>query len=255
MKLHFHIIFWLVVIGLLMAVFTPNLNSISEAVYFIAMLLPVVLGTCYFFNYILIPRFLLTRKYGKFILYSTYMLIISLYLEMVVIMLSFIFLAKYSYNNMSPVSSDVLVLAVTLYFVVLLFSFILLIKRNFSRERTISELESDKLRNETSFLTVRSERQNRQIDISEVTYIESLGDYVKINLIDGKQISTREKISSLEERLPDCFIRIHRSFLINKEKVRSFQHDTILVGDTDLPISRSYRDRVLETLKEGLPGK
>ena len=129
MKVHYHVIFWVVILALLSIIFTPYYTSFSEAFYFVSMLFPVAVGTCYFFNLYLVPEFLLTRRYFKFALYTVYMLIISLYLEMVVIMLSFIFLAKYSYGNMSPVSSDIFVLAITLYFIVLLFSFILLIQR------------------------------------------------------------------------------------------------------------------------------
>jgi len=232
-----------------MAVFTPSLNSISEAVYFIAMLLPVVLGTCYFFNYYLVPRYLFARRYGSFFLYSVYMLIVSLYLEMVVIMLSFIFLAKYSYNNMSPVSSDVLVLAVTLYFIVFLFSFILLIRSNFVKDNAIDKLENERARNEIDSITIRSERQTRTIPLDKLSYIESLGDYVKLHLIDHEQVSTREKISSLEQRLPDYFLRIHRSFIVNKDRIRSFQRESLSLNSTTLPISRSYREKVMNELQ------
>ncbi len=248
MKLYVHIIFWLAVVALMLAVFTPNLNSLSEAVYFIAMLLPVVFATCYFFNYYLIPRFLFTKKYGKFLLYSFYMLIISLYMEMVVIILSFIFLAKYSYNNMSPVSSDVLVLAITLYFVVLLFSFILLLRRNLQGEKVIGKLEEEKQKRQAGSFTVRSDRQQKTISFDEVLFIESLGDYLTIHLADRSTVTTRERISRLEERLPDQFVRIHRSFLVNREKINSFNRESITTGEHSLPVSRSYREQVMPLL-------
>lgn len=249
MKLKFHIIFWVLVVLLLTAVFTPSFSSISEGVYFISMLLPVVLGTCYFFNYYLVPQFLLKRRYVNFLLYSFYMLIVSLYLEMVVIMLSFIFLAKYSYNNMSPVSSDVLVLAVTLYFVVFLFSFILLIRRNLHKEITINQLEKVAELQKNGYFSVKSERQTKKILYDEVFYIESLRDYVRIVLAEEVQVITREKISSLETRLPAGFIRVHRSFIINRDKISAYNRENILLGKYSVPVSRSYKEKVLQDLR------
>ncbi|MBL6447515.1 LytTR family transcriptional regulator [Fulvivirga sp. 29W222] len=242
MKSYVHIMFWLTTLILLSVVFAPYYSSFEESFYFVSMLMPVVTGTCYFFNYYLVPKFLLKRKYGVFVLYSIYMLVASLYLEMVVIMLAFIFLAEYSYNNMSPVSSDVFVLAITLYFVVFLFSFILLIRRTFSKERDIDSLKEEKQKYEVGQFTVRSERQLKSLAYDEVIYIESLSDYVKIHRRTGASVVTKEKISKLEERLPEMFIRIHRSFIVNKNGVTAYSKEEVSIGENQLPISRTYKN-------------
>ena len=248
MKLYKHFIFWFGVLALLTILFSPSYRSVSEAFYFVSMLLPVVIGTCYFFNLYLVPHFLLTKKYFKFVLYSIYMLVISLYLEMVVIMISFIFLAEYSYDKMSPVSSDVFILTVTLYFIVLLFSFILLIRRTFVKEKTIEVLSKEKLKNEDISFSVRSDRQMKTLLYEDVLYIESMADYVKINLQSGETIVTKEKISKLDDRLPDFFVRIHRSFIVHKNKVSSLNKETLTIGEQSLPISRTFKKTAWDKL-------
>ncbi len=251
MKIYMHIIFWLIVVTLLSIIFTPYFRSSSEAFYFISMLLPVVFGTCYFFNLYLVPQFLFTKKHGKFILYSVYMIIISLYLEMVIIIISLMFLANFSYNNMSPVSSDIYVLAITLYFIVFLFSFLLLIQQTFNKDKTLAKLVGEKEKNQAVSLTVRSERQLKIIPFQDILYMESLADYVKIHLQNKQVILTKEKIGKLEEKLPDTFIRIHRSFIMHKNKVNSFTRESVVINDTPLIISRTYREQAWESLTNG----
>jgi len=250
MKVIKHASFWLAVLVLLTFLFAPYSISVSESFYFVSMLLPVVIGTNYFFNLILVPNFLFKKKYFKFVLYSIYMIIISLYLEMVVIIISFIFLAQYSYENMSPVSSDIFLLAITMYFIVLLFSFIMLIRRSFVKEITIETLKEEKVKNMEVSFTVRSERQMKTLLFEDVMFVESMSDYIKINLKNGTSVISKEKISKLEEKLPEYFVRIHRSFIVNKRKVTTLSKEILNIGESELPISRTYRKAAWDKLND-----
>lgn len=171
------------------------------------------------------------------------MIIVSIYLELVVMTLSFIYLAEYSYDNMGPYMTDVFSLATVLYFVVLLFSFISFVKRSMSDELKISTLSEEKEKYEAGSFTVRSNRKQVSLDFDEVLFIESLGDYVKINLADGTSVVTKEKISSLEARLPELYLRIHRSFLVNRDKITNFSKEEIEINGQAMPISRTYKKR------------
>lgn len=248
MKIYKHVIFWFGVLVVLTFIFKPYFGSVSEAFYFVSMLLPVVIGTCYFFNLYLVPRFLLTKKYFKFTLYSFYMLVISLYLEMLVIILSFIFLAEYSYDKMSPVTSDIFILTITLYFIVLLFSFVLLIRRTFVKDEALKALNIEKDKNMDKSFSVRSDRQLKPILYEDVLFIESMGDYVRINIQGGDVVITKEKISKLEERLPDFFVRIHRSFIVHKQKVSTLTRESLTIGEQSFPISRTFKKVAWEKL-------
>ena len=135
MKIVGQVVFWLLVISLLTVLFGHSNSSYSESFYFVSMLLPVIVGTSYFFNSFLVPGYLFKKKVFKFILYSFYMLIISAWLEVLVVMLTFVVLANYQYENMNPVTTNVFVLAVTLYCIVFVYGFILLVLQSFMNQQ------------------------------------------------------------------------------------------------------------------------
>jgi two-component system, LytTR family, response regulator LytT len=99
-----------------------------------------------------------------------------------------------------------------------------------------------------SFLEIMSNRKIARIPYDDIVYIESLSDYIRVNTINEKIIS-KEKISNLASRLPDVFIRIHRSFIINKDKIKSISYDEVVVENVYLNIGRSYRKVVKDSLK------
>ncbi len=115
-------------------------------------------------------------------------------------------------------------------------------------EKEIKSLEEEKSKFEKGFITIRSNRKGMRIEYNNLLYVESMADYIKIHLVDGGEVISKEKISHLEKELPDTFIRIHRSFIANKEKITSFNREEILLGETELPVSRSYRSRVMSGL-------
>ncbi len=97
---------------------------------------------------------------------------------------------------------------------------------------------------------VRSDRKMIRIDFTEIQFIESLADYIKIHLTD-KQVITRETISSIEVKLPQKdFIRVHRSFIVAKQFIDSFTNEYIDIGKRQIPISRSYKESVLDRLND-----
>jgi DNA-binding LytR/AlgR family response regulator len=101
----------------------------------------------------------------------------------------------------------------------------------------------------SDFIFVRSDRKMIKINFSDVSYIESLGDYLKIHL-SNKIIITRETITSIEAKLPkNEFLRIHRSFIVSINKIESFTNEFVEVNNKAIPISRSYKKDVLRRLE------
>lgn len=91
------------------------------------------------------------------------------------------------------------------------------------------------------YLTVRADRKSVRVNIGEIRYIEGLKDYVKIYTDEGR-IVTKSSIGQIEERLPaEHFLRIHRSFIVNKERISAFTATDVEVGDQLIPIGRTYR--------------
>jgi len=103
--------------------------------------------------------------------------------------------------------------------------------------------------NEESAIYVNSNRKYIKVAFSEVLFIESLKDYVRINTT-GKNIVTKDKISLFEQKLPGYFLRIHRSFIVNTKKVTAFTVHDVEIEDQEIPIGISYRKEVLAFLKQ-----
>ena len=248
MKILDNTLFWVVTAVLLTLTFGSSYDNYIEPFLFVSMLLPVIIGTVYFFNYYLVPRYLFEKRTFKFALYSCYLSIVSLYLEMAVVFVAFILLASYRYDHMVPLAADIPFLAVVLYSIVFLYGFTMLAKRSFANQKRIQDLEKGKNRQTNTFLLVRAERRVHRILQQDIDYLESLGDYVRIHTSTSTPITTKEKISNLETSLPNSFLRIHRSYIVNTHKILSFNKEQIQVKEISLPISRTYKKKVIDAL-------
>ncbi len=99
------------------------------------------------------------------------------------------------------------------------------------------------------FIFVRSDRRMKKVDFSDIVYIESYNDYLKIHC-DKHTIVTRETISNIETKLPiRQFIRTHRSFIISIHKIDSFSSEELILNNKSIPISRNYKTEVLNRLE------
>jgi DNA-binding LytR/AlgR family response regulator len=113
----------------------------------------------------------------------------------------------------------------------------------------ILEKSNEIFQEKSDFIFVRADRKMIKINFSEINYIESFSDYLKIYLND-KTIVTRETISSLEAKIPKTdFIRVHRSFIVSITKINSFTNEFIEINKKAIPISRSYKKDVLFRLE------
>lgn len=245
---YYHIAYWIFVILVLTRAFGFSWGDNSTAFFFVSMLLPIVLGTSYFFNYVLVPKYYLTKKYGKFAFYSFCTAVISVYLEMMVLLFSFVYMVKLSYENLNPNATEILLLVVVQYLLVFIGSFLLMMHQITENRQVIQQLRDDKEKMRKSFLEIMSNRKMTKIPYDEIIYIESLSDYIKVITIN-EEIVSKDKISRLGERLPDIFLRIHRSFIINTDRIKEVSFDELRVDDVRLNIGRSYRKVVKETLK------
>ena len=98
------------------------------------------------------------------------------------------------------------------------------------------------------FIYFKADKKMIKIFLNDILWIESLKDYVKVITRD-RQIVTYERISYLEEKLPDeLFIRIHRSFIVAVTHIQSFSATFVQVNDVELPIGRLYKNEVFRQL-------
>lgn len=99
------------------------------------------------------------------------------------------------------------------------------------------------------FMMVKSDYKLLRVDLDDILYIEGLKDYVKIYMTQGRKIMSLMNMKKLESYLP-CpeFMRTHRSYIVHMPKIDKIDHFRIVFGENFLPISDSYKDKVLNYL-------
>jgi sensor histidine kinase YesM len=115
-----HVIFWLLILAFYVAFFGRKNNNYLQTLFFVGLLMPVTILTTYLLNYYLVPRYLMKERYGFFMLYFSYALIGSLFIEMMIAMLTFLVMAEVRIKEMSPASFDIFFLLTSLLMVVFL---------------------------------------------------------------------------------------------------------------------------------------
>lgn len=103
-----------------------------------------------------------------------------------------------------------------------------------------------------SWIFVRSEKRIEKIELKDILYIESLGNYVNI-YTEQKKILAYLTLKGLEGQLsaPD-FMKIHQSFLVNCSRIDAIEGNTVRMKDKTLPISRNYRDALMQMVEQRL---
>jgi len=114
-------------------------------------------------------------------------------------------------------------------------------------QTTLPKIDAD-----DQYLFLKSEYKIRRVNFDDIIYIEGLKDYIKVYLqSEKKTILSLNTIKSLEEKLPpNLFMRIHRSYIINLQKVETIERSTIVFGDKHIPVSEQYKDKFQEFVKK-----
>lgn len=97
-------------------------------------------------------------------------------------------------------------------------------------------------------LFINVNKKYHKVLFNDILYIESLKDYLRI-YTTAEPVTTKEKISEFIEKLPDQFIRIHRSFIVNKQKVTAYTASDVEIGPMEIPIGGNYKMQVMEALR------
>lgn len=179
------------------------------------------------------------------------MLIVSIYLELLVMVLAFVILADYQIENLGKIAGDIYLLTVILYLVVLIEGLILSIQKLKEKASEMNSMQEKLSIENRTEIAIRSNRKQVLLPLHNILYVESRGDYVQIHT-DAQSHKTKEKISSLNERLPSSFIRIHRSFIINKNQVSNYNKDEVTLKNYTIPIGRKYRKSADELLQQNV---
>lgn len=95
--------------------------------------------------------------------------------------------------------------------------------------------------NTADFLLIKSDRRFHRIKFENMRFIEGLKDYVVIHLA-GQKLITAMNLKTFHQKIPqDIFLRVSKSYVVNKNYIESFYHHTIYLGTNELPIGEVYK--------------
>jgi DNA-binding LytR/AlgR family response regulator len=116
---------------------------------------------------------------------------------------------------------------------------------------TFPIISSAALTDENDYIFIKSGKQIVKLEYGQILFIEALKEYVNIVLPDGKVLAYK-RMKDLEEQLPDNFLRIHNSYIININHLEKIVDNHVLIGATRLPVSASCKAQLLAVINRKL---
>tara|TARA_R110002153_G_scaffold10153_3_gene40528 strand:+ start:303 stop:959 length:657 start_codon:yes stop_codon:yes gene_type:complete len=108
--------------------------------------------------------------------------------------------------------------------------------------------QSQNVNQEEEYIFVKSNLKKRKVVLNDIKWVEALGDYIKVVTNEGN-IVILSTMKSFEKQLPeDKFLRIHKSYIVNLEKVEKFNSKNIEVEGRQVPLSRNKKNELMEAL-------
>lgn len=99
-----------------------------------------------------------------------------------------------------------------------------------------------------NYITIKSEHRLYKVLFQDILYIEGLKEYLSFYTKQGKRIITLESLKALEQKLPDNFTRIHRSYIVNRNEVKSLYGNMVEIADQKLNIGSTYKESAIKEL-------
>lgn len=127
--------------------------------------------------------------------------------------------------------------------------FILFVVAAFSITGLLIEQEIERREPYDSSVSFTSERRTIKLNPAEILYFESNDTEVFVCTADGESFRTRTRISQWENILDKRFLRIHRSYIINTNRIDSFDGTRVRIQHRTIELSRKYKESVRERLK------
>ena len=117
-----------------------------------------------------------------------------------------------------------------------------------TEHQTVSN-SSNKVDDLNQRIFIKGDKAHHQIALNDILYIEACGNYCLVYCRDSK-IVTHQKISQFEKELPQSlFMRVHKSFIVAKNKINSVSSAQLEISESIIPIGQTYKKLVIEFIK------
>ena len=112
---------------------------------------------------------------------------------------------------------------------------------------TISNTQ-DNAEKKPSFIFLKADKKIHRVELENIHYIEAIGDYMKV-VTDSGQLIINETMKKLQEELPiRSFIRVHKSFIISRNRIKYIEGNFVQIEDKSIPIGATYKNEVLASI-------
>ena len=118
-----------------------------------------------------------------------------------------------------------------------------------SVKRAVTKYEQmHQVNEDEEHIFVKSNLKKRKVILNDIKWIEALGDYIKL-VTDEANIVILSTMKAFEKQLPaDKFLRIHKSYIVNLDKIDRFNSKNVEVGSVEIPLSRNKKTQLVDAL-------
>lgn len=234
-----HAIFWLGYYFLFSFIWMKPESGLYASFLLEFILMPVRILAAYCMLYFLIPHYLVLRKYQQFFLGYGILILIAGILQL-------LFSHFFYYRLLLGHTEITLTLSALVRNMILINTTVLFLgtAKIFLLYMRLLESVSDKEKQDLvmDIIEVKSERRVHRLLLSQILFIEGMGNYITYYLDNGEKKVVYSSIKEAERQLSQNFIRLHRSYIVNREKIESYNKDNIIIAGHELPRGKEIAD-------------
>lgn len=245
-----HACFWIAYYVLFSLVWASPERSYYVSFYLEFVLMPLRILASYCMMYVLIPTFLSDRKLIAFVTSYLILIVVAGGLQMLIGHFFYDQLLvdrgeKFPFSAASWVRSIVLINST-----VILLGAAKVIQLHFQLldSLAVAEKPDSAADNQDSdqFIEVKSNRRTHRLRVKDILYAEGLGNYITYVTADDSRIVVYSSLKAAQKRLPSSFIRLHRSYLVNRTHISAYDKDKVTVGAKAIPRAKDVSDEMLK---------
>ncbi|XOV80849.1 MAG: LytR/AlgR family response regulator transcription factor [Aestuariibacter sp.] len=236
-----HGVFWLAYYIIFSVIWMKPEQGYFASFYLEFVLMPVRMMAAYAMVYVLIPEYLAERRYRVFISCYAGIILVAAMLQMTIGHFFYERLLLASQNSFQFSFSAVLRNAVLVNSTVLLLGTL----KVFQLYIKLREQLQKQYENPAETITVKSERRMHCLKLADILFVEGLGNYVTYHLTNGQKYVVYNSIKQTQDLLPDSFLRVHRSYIVNRDNISSYNKESICLGNHDIPRGKDIPDESL----------